>query len=103
MRAGHTLVICLALVMALATSDTSVADDGEKAESVKTHELGGMTGHVFDPVVVALSETGETRWGHRCYHSYPGLSDADGGQSPHVAHGSGVCPVQDGRTPALPR
>ena len=71
MRAGSVMVICSALVMALAMSTMSGADDGEKSRSVKTHERGGIAVRVFDPVVVAVSAAGETRWG---YHQFPALS-----------------------------
>jgi hypothetical protein len=39
------------------------AVDEERAEGMKTHVVGGVTVRVFPPVVIALSEAGETRWG----------------------------------------
>lgn len=71
MRAGHMMVICSALVMTMAMSGTSVAGDGGSGEGMKAYEIGGMTVRVFAPVVIALSEAGETRWG---YHQFPTLS-----------------------------
>jgi hypothetical protein len=52
------------------TEGLDLLDDTE-VEGMETHGVGGMTVRVFSPVVVALSEAGETRWG---YHQFPALS-----------------------------
>ncbi|MDA0989671.1 MAG: sialidase family protein [Verrucomicrobia bacterium] len=71
MQTDNVKVIGATLVVALAMTQPSIGGSGNPVDDMAIYRISNITVRVSDPVVVALSEAGETRWG---YHQFPALS-----------------------------